>query len=310
VSGWISRPFEGVADIEAVVELARADVLARLPNQASLHPGDVVWQCWNRRDYENIRLWESDGKLLGWVDFEAPVTMVVQLHPQVDPAGPLFAEMLAWGEGRARVERGSKPVPVAYSMLGEGTVSTTAMGDDTARIAALEARGYRKAERHGIRFQRSLDAIPEARLPPGMQLRHTTDAEISERIDLHRDAWSVWGPSSATVESYVQLRQAPWYDPELDVVVEHGGRLVSYAIAWVDASSGVGIFEPVGTRPSYAGQGLAKQILYEGMRRMRARGMTSVRIGTASVNVKAERCYIGAGFERTVPEPFWGKVIG
>ena len=35
-------------------------------------------------------------------------------------------------------------------------------------------------------------------------------------VDLHRDAWSVWGPSPATVEAYRRLRAAPLYDEELD----------------------------------------------------------------------------------------------
>ena len=292
-----------------MVELARAEMLARVPKLGMLHPGDVTWQCWNRRDFENVRMWEQDGQLLGYVDFEPPLTMVTQLHPDVDPAGPLFAEMLAWGEERARHEGSSRPVPKAYAMLGERTISTLAMEDDPDRIAALEAHGYARVDRFSFRFRRSLERIPEPELPEGMRLRHVTEADIEERIDLHRDAWSVWGPSGATVEAYRSLREAPWHEPELDVVLEHRGSLVSYAIGWVDEASGVGIFEPVGTRPEYAGRGLAKLVLYEGLRRMKARGMTAARIGTASVNLKAERCYLGAGFEHAAKEWYWSKAL-
>lgn len=290
-----------------MVGLARADMAARMPRLPLLHPGDVTWQCWNRTDLENIRLWEQDEQLVGYVDFEAPVTMVVQAHPEVDPAGDLFAEMLAWGEERAREAGRGIALPKAYSALGEGTVSTLVMEDDHARISAMQSHGYERVDQFGFRFRRSLESIPEPGLPPGTRLRHVTEADIEERIDLHRDAWSVWGPSSATVEAYQRLREAPWYDPELDIVLEHEGRLVSYAIAWVDEASRVGIFEPVGTRPAYAGQGLAKQVLYEGLRRMKARGMRIGRIGTASVNANAARCYLGAGFEHVAKDWYWRK---
>ncbi len=310
MSEVVSRPYAGVSDVPAMIALARAETVARFPGFSMLLPGDVVWQTWNRRDFEDIQLWERDGELLGYVDFEPPVTMVVQLHPSVDPAGPLLAEMLDWAEARARNESAGTPLAIAYEMLGPGTLSVPVLETDAVRIRVLEARGYSRVDRHSVRLRYSLQApVPEPVLPPGMRVRHATDADADERMDLHQDAWSVWGPSSATVEAYRRLRAAPGYDAELDIVVEHEGRLVSYGIGWADAEAGIGIFEPTGTRPDYTGRGLMRAVLHEGMRRMKALGLHTAQIGTASVNDRAARAYTGAGFELLEREWYWSKKV-
>jgi RimJ/RimL family protein N-acetyltransferase len=220
----------------------------------------------------------------------------------------LLAEMLDWAEERARNESAGALRAIAYEMLGPGTLSVPVLETDSVRISALEAKGYARVERHSLRFQYSLEGgVPEPVLPPGMRVRPATDVDAEERIDLHRDAWSVWGPSSATVGAYRQLRTAPGYDEELDIVVEHEGHLVSYGIGWADAETGIGIFEPTGTRPDYTGQGLMRAVLHEGMRRMKARGLHTARIATASVNDRAAKAYAGAGFELVEREWFWSK---
>ena len=143
-------------------------------------------------------------------------------------------------------------MPIAYAMLGDGTLATQVADSDVERIATLRAFGYGRTERGNTRYQRDLSLpIPPQNIPPGMRLRHVTDADLEERIDLHRDAWSVWGPSSANVPAYRLLRASPVYDETLDIVLEDAdGRFVSYCICWADAATGVGTFEPVGVRPT------------------------------------------------------------
>ncbi|HKI73690.1 MAG TPA: GNAT family N-acetyltransferase, partial [Pseudomonadales bacterium] len=85
--------------------------------------------------------------------------------------------------------------------------------------------------------------------------------------------------------------------PELDLVCEDAdGTFASYCIAWVDHRLGVGSFEPVGTRPAYRRMGLGQQVNYEGLRRMKALGMHSAKIGTAGFNDRALGLYLGCGF--------------
>lgn len=184
-------------------------------------------------------------------------------------------------------------------MLGDDTLSTKALESDYRRIALLKRHGYARTDRFAVLYSRSLVeaaiALPE--LDDGLRLRHATDADLEARADVHRDAWSVWGSSKVTGETYRRLRSAPLYNPELDVVLEDAtGRFLSYCIAWLDSTNGIGHFEPVGCRPDCTGRGFARAVTIEGMRRMQARGMHTALVTTESINQRARVLYPSCGF--------------
>ncbi len=300
----VSRAFVGESDLELLIEFARRATAARSPGTTYWHAGDIVWQVFpyvGADVVDDIRLWFDDGVLAGFVLFEPPLRFEFDVSARSTLDHALLSEMLAWSEGRRGelLREGAPDTPRAYAALGEQTIATTALESDVARIAALRRHGYEADDGGATYYARSLDvAIPESRLPEGMRLRHATDADLEQRVDLHRDAWSVWGPSSATVEAYRRLRGAPLYQQDLDVVIESGdGRLVSYCICWVDGTNGVATFEPVGTRPEFAGRGLAREVIFEALQRLRDRGMRRALVSTASVNERAMRLYPSCGFE-------------
>lgn len=307
-----SRPFAGLPDIPLLLDFVRVGTRVRPPSLAYWHVGDVTWQLYNLGRTEDVRLWEDDAGLAGFAVFEPPMVAQFDLRPDIAPDGTLFPQMLAWSEDRRRQSlSANEPVPIAYAMLGERTVATTAFDSDLERIEALRARAYEHVGRFGYHYTRSLDvSIPPPFLPPGMRLRHVTDADLEARIDLHRDAWSVWGLSGATVDAYRRLREAPTYDEELDIVLEDvNGQLVSYCICWADDENGIGEFEPVGTRPSHTGRGLGKQVLLEGFRRLRQRGLLTAIVATASVNERAAALYTSVGFELAGLDHFYVKQL-
>ena len=168
-----------------------------------------------------------------------------------------------------------------------------------ARVSLLNRNGYSRTDRFHVLYSRSLVEAPIAQpdLDAGLRLRHATDADLDARVDVHRDAWSVWGKSKVTVETYRRLRSSPIYDPELDVVLENAaGKLLSYCIGWRDAANGIGHFEPVGCRPDFAGRGYARAVTIEGLRRMQARGLHTALVGTESINRRARVLYPSCGF--------------
>jgi len=127
--------------------------------------------------------------------------------------------------------------------------------------------------------------------------RAISDGDAPERAELYRDAWSVWGQSKHTTERYRRLRSAPLYDPELDIVLEFNGQLVSYCVCWLDAANQVGLFEPVGTRPSATRRGFGRIVLHEAFRRLRQKGMQTAIVSPGTVNRPAMALYASAGFE-------------
>ncbi len=312
---YSSRAFSGESDLRLLIEFAQRATAARGPRSTYWHAGDIVWQIVPfvaAKAVEDINLWFDGDGLAGVVVFEPPLNFEFDVRAGVALDGSLLAEMLSWAEARRRrsLTAGDSDAPRAYAMLGDG-VARTALESDVERIGVLERRAYLPSDRHSVCYARKLDvAVPQSRLAAGMRVRHATDADLDQRVDLHRDAWSVWGPSGATVAGYRRLRSAPLYDQELDIIVEaDDGTLVSYCICWIDAANGVATFEPVGTRPGYAGRGFAREAIFEGFRRLADRGMHTALVSTASVNEPALRLYPSCGFELVDRRRYYVKPI-
>jgi ribosomal protein S18 acetylase RimI-like enzyme len=283
---------------------------ARLPGETYWKPGDITWQFYRvPAGDENVRLWGDSDGLAGIVAFEPPVTMAFDVRAGIGMDSPLLDEMLEWVEQRRRATaQPGEDVPRAYTALGHG-LSTLVLNVDAERIDALARRGYARAGQGGVHYALSLEApITDDELPPGMRLRHPTEADVAARAELHREAWSVWGPSQFSEAAYRELRAAPLYDPELDVVLEDAdGRLLSYCVCWADEETGIGHFEPVGTHAAFAQRGLGKLVIREGLRRLQRRGMRRAMVGTASVNTAAQALYLSCGFERADREHYWSR---
>jgi mycothiol synthase len=268
------------------------------------HIGDLTWQ---RFMYppdvfppgERIALWERpDGELTGfaWYDTKS-VEVALQIDPALRTGGDAWAiadEMLAWAEGRRAADPGA----------GERALTVAEFGVDTAFAAYIASRGFVATDEPAlIRNVQSLDAtVPEPDIPEGFAVRPVlpSDAEIEQRVAIHRE---VWAPSRVTLEGYRQLRAAPGYDPELDLVaVAPDGTLAAYTIVWYDEVNRSGLFEPVGAREAFRGRGLTKAVMREGLRRLRARGGVLAYVCVEEDNLAARALYRSAGF---APEHGW-----
>ena len=295
MTSYSSRPFNA-PDLGLLIDFAARCTAGRLPGLTYWNPGDIAWQLGVYRpdtDFSPfVRLWEAHGQVVALAIFEPPLNFEFDIDPALGYEPALIAEIFGWVEVRRRAMRGAEgEIPSAYSMLGDETLSVTSLESDQARVALLRDRGYERVERHSVRYARRLDeAIAIPVLPARVQVRNVTEADIEARVDVHKDAWSVWGNSSFSVGRYLRLRETPIYDETLDIVAEGAdGRLLSYCTTWFDAANRIGHFEPVGTRPAFAGQGLGRAVVLEGLRRLRERGAHTALIGTASVNAPALR---------------------
>lgn len=200
----------------------------------------------------------------------------------------LLAEMLACAEQRA----------------GEDVASLIvwAFEGDTALTVALDDKGYRRSDGKTIQFEYrpAEQGVPDiSALPRGFSFIHIPDDLHlkTERVNLHR---AVWHPSQVTPDAYEALRGSSVYDSGLDVVlVAPEGQFAAYALGWFDPRTLTGIMEPVGTHPSYRGQGLGKLVVREVTRRLAQRGAERVVIRTPESNRGAVRLYASSGFKVT-----------
>jgi ribosomal protein S18 acetylase RimI-like enzyme len=317
MNSFASRAYAGASDLALLIEFAENATRARWPLSTYLKGGDVVWMLYNLSpdSYADVRLWFDDADLIAYACFEPPLLVDFDIQPGSPQFNAIADEILMWAENRRRglMRINGETIPKAYAMLGESTVSATVLDSDPQRISILERNGYSRVDRFHVLYSRSVTAeqIRQPKLDGGLRLRHATDADLAARVEVHRDAWSVWGPSSVTVETYRRLRAAPLYNPELDVVLEDvTGRFLSYCVGWLDPCNEIGHFEPVGCRPDCAGRGYARAVTIEAMRRMQMRGMHTALVGTESVNEPAQMLYKSCGFVEVDRAYFYTRRIG
>lgn len=258
-----ARLFQSEADYEAMRRLV-VDGLALTGPPVYATVGNLDW--WRAaeddpRGVYNARLWFAGPERL--VAFAWPVDDQVDIvvHPDFSA---LHAAALAWAEEHFR------PAPAFRAWAFTG---------DTARIAALTARGYRRTDKGLVTYGQATQPSPNPSqwagnwaaapsLPPGYTIRPVRGpAESEARVAIQRAAFeSEW----MTVERYARVRASPTYRPELDLVIEApGGDLAGFALLWLDAANRLGVFEPLGVAAAYQRRGLGRALMLAGLRCLR-----------------------------------------
>lgn len=308
-----SRAFERslLDDLYAIVA---HNAKTRFPTAAYLLNSDVAWRLPGSSPKQSLRLWYDEQGIAGYSWLAVNAACNFDLRVDLDWDCEVAEDMLQWMEQGIQSMPCFEPwlihledMPAWQQALEQGlptktadhhTVMLSAYDSDTHRISFLEENGYQRTEHFEHYMLRGFEkAIPEATLPNNLNLRHVFEDEFEERVATHRDAWF---KSTYSLEAYTRLRSLEAFDPELDiVVVDDEGTFGSYCVGWCDHASGIGSFEPVGTRPAFRRLGLGQQVNYEGLRRMQRKGMGHAKIGTASFNQPAFGLYQSCGFAAT-----------
>lgn len=267
------------------------------PRPGYWHVGDVIWSMYLHTTFEpqkSIRLWEdaTTGALLGisWIETGGDAC---EMETMLAPA------VRATAEGAAIVTEALAWLRRIAARRGLTTTWARARDSDAWQIELLAGHGFARDDTHPayVHFRRPFtnDPLPDAPLPEGFTVRAVGGPdEWQRRVDLHR---LVWRPSRVTLEAYRRLRAAPFYRPDLDlVVVAPNGALVSYCILWYDERTRVGEYEPVGAHPDWRRQGATRAVLIEGLRRLRALGAERAIVLTGVNNAPAIHLYESCGF--------------
>ena len=310
------------SDLPGLLRLVTDNARARWPGAAQLLNSDVAWRLPGSRG--DLRLWYDDDVVAGYAWFSLTTASDFDLRSDVGYDSPISADLLRWLEARRREFKPLVPwlIPLESMQeweqalddglpLAEGKDTILQLGafdSDADRIDLLKANGFTATEHFCFHMRRSLDTpISKSTLTDGWRVRHVLPDDFDARVAVHRDSWH---RSTFTREQYLLVRAINVFDPELDLVAESpDGEFASYCIGWVDAASGVGSFEPVGTPPAWRRRGLGREVQYEGLRRMKAKGMHSARIGTAGFNDRAFGLYSSCGFELVDRERTYVKVL-
>jgi ribosomal protein S18 acetylase RimI-like enzyme len=262
-----NRDFEGLSDlpiIAAFFDEARALVGN---NCGFLHAGDVWWRYGQYEpELHQFRLWFEAEKLIGFGWILSGQNFELQLLPNLEDSDfdSLAREIVDWAK--------------SVCTLG---INIECIPENSRLIWVLESCGLVRDDHEYLTYGFDLSAtIPNFELPTGFKVRHVLESEFEERVSVHRDAFD---PSKFTLQRYARVRSMLGYNPELDLVVSTSdNEFASFCLIWL--SSGIGYFEPVGTRAKFRRQGLGRAVILEGFRRLKVLGAHTAQVASGLKN--------------------------
>lgn len=102
--------------------------------------------------------------------------------------------------------------------------------------------------------------------------------------------------------AFESMTRAPDYDPNLDLaLIDKENEIASFVTVWYDNLNQIGILEPVGTIPKYRKIGLAKNLIYEGVNRIKRKGARKMYVGSE------QKFYFAIGFSLEAYKEIWQK---
>ncbi len=305
------RPWAGDTDAEAVADLKnRAYAFDRIERRTT---GDLVrheLRTLPGFDLEaDLVLAELGGRLVALArhhrELESDGTPVHWLSGVVDPdlrrrgiGRFLLRRTLERARGVALAAPSERP-PVASAWLAE---------TEAGAIALLEREGFRPVRSFFDMVRPSLDDLPSAPLPDGLELRPASPETARRIIEADAEAFrDHWGHTELTEEDVravledpetdLGLWQVAWDRDEVAGVVivivrESENRLLGRRRGWLDS---------VGVRRPWRRRGLATALMVRAMAALRARGLEEAALGVDADNPSgAVALYERLGFRRTM----------
>jgi ribosomal protein S18 acetylase RimI-like enzyme len=268
--------------------------------------GDLEWWTagggpdadWSSR----IRLWELDGRLVGWGWINPPAALDWFVADGLGPAEERAVRggILDWlaSVGRAARDRAA----AAGGASGEATGDLPPIeleawaADGWPEQEVLAERGWTATDTVLTQYLQPLDTdLDPPRVPEGFTLRPLRGAsDVPARVEVHRAAFA---PSQMSEAKYGILLAQEHYAFEHDLVVEApDGSFAAFAMCWVDRAGSIGEFEPVGVHPDHQRRGLGRVVMRAGLRLMREAGLRDAMVFSLRSNQASEALYRSAGF--------------
>ncbi|MCB2210412.1 GNAT family N-acetyltransferase [bacterium] len=228
---------------------------------------------------ERTGLWETDaGQIAGVVSSE-----------HADPTHPAFAEFF--------IQRHPQHLDLLPEMLNfvEENLRTPEMTRqfiyadpaDNVLVDLLTSRGFRsnsEREANESEFDFGLNQLPNTpNLPEGFRLQSMADEnDLAKRCKAFGVAFNHPDPLEwPSMLSYQSLQSMPDYHKDQDIVaVAPDGEYAAFSLIWYDEVNQLACLEPVGCQPEYRRMGLAREAIYEGMRRVVRKGAKRVYVGS------------------------------
>jgi GNAT superfamily N-acetyltransferase len=262
-------------------------------NHLSIERGGEDW-------HKYIRIWEEDEQIVAVCHNESDKTVFTEIRNGYEF---LYPEMLDWAE---------ENILKYKSQNNDNTISVNSLESLKYQQLELEKRGYKKADEAcyqnmqitvGNEYNPSL---PEGYVfVDGTQIADPAERQYAIHIGFHPDdrAKPIKAP-----ESFLKMETAPLFRLDLNVMTQYmDGTITSACEIWVDPKTNTALFEPVATHPDHQRKGLGRQMLIEGLRRLKNIGIRTVYV--ESFNKDRQSFYNSAGFITYDADWSWSKKL-
>ena len=164
-------------------------------------------------------------------------------------------------------------------------------GDRGGARELLLSEGYAEV-RYGFSMRRpTLDDIPVAPLPDGLEIREVRPEDVRRIWEADNEAFrDHWGHREQAEEDFSKLLAMPELDTSLWSVAWDGDEVAGSVQAWIwrTENEGLGVrrgwLEHISVRRPWRRRGLARAIIADSLRRLRAAGMDEAMLGVDAEN--------------------------
>lgn len=244
-------------------------------------------------------LWENEAEeIVGAAVPDGPGDLALQIHPDYRV---LEDDLLDWAEEHIANTNDS----------GQRQLVTWAFDWDTDRWARLTRRGYtpRSGECFHHRRRNVIDPVPDVPLAEGYIIRsvQNTNADIERWVACSN---ITFGQSYAPEMHRNFQLYSPSHNYDLHLVAEApDGAFAAFAGLTVEEANRYATFEPVGTHPNHRRMGLARAVMFEGIRRLQALGTADVVYVANWGPADAGSLYAAIGLEHYATQTAWEKTF-
>jgi len=305
--GLTFRPFRGESDYPAMIAVLKGSKVAD-----QIWEGEIVADIANQYahltncdPFQDVLCAEVDGEMIGynrvfWYTEVEGNRLYVHF-------GFLLPEWRRQGIGRAMLHHSEcrlREIAAQHPADGPRFLQSEAASTQPGVEALLLGEGYTAARHEYEMARETLDNIPLAPLPEGMQVRPVQPEHYQAIWDAKEEAFrDHWGYRPETEEDYQRWLEDAKFDPGVWRVAWDGDQVAGIVGSVINPQENAeynrkrGWIGPVCVRRPWRRRGLAHALLAQTLQALQERGMTEAALGVDTQNLTgALRLYESMGF--------------
>lgn len=249
--------------------------------------------------YPYIHIWEEDGKIVAVCHNESDKTAFMEIRSGYER---LYDEMLDWAEKNIG--------NYSFGKDENKKLNVHSLQSMDYRNNELQRRGYKRdLECCYQNYQLTSENTYNPKLPDGYEFVDKRDVHDprARQFAVHKGFHPQDEFPEKCPESFIDMEKAPLFRDDLELMVKYNDQYIALCVIWVDQDTNTALFEPVSTHPEHQGKGIGKQMIIEGLRRLKEMGVNKVYV--ESYNDSRKEFYNKCGFTTYDADWNWTKEI-